>query len=309
MSYGRALFDLIRGEDWDVVHAWEEPFIMAGWQIARAVRRPEVLVFSTFQNLPKRYPPPFSQMERYCLTKAAGWTAYGQTIAEALRDRPGYRDKPMRTIPVGVDLDLFRPDPQSGAQVRAHVGWVESGPPVIGFVGRFVPEKGLQLLMRILDRLPRGSWRALFVGEGPMEASLRSWAASHSDAVRVEVGVRHSQVPEHLNSMDLLIAPSQTTRRWREQFGRMLVEAMACGVPVIASDSGEIPNVVANAGIIVPEADEDAWVAAVQELVLDPNRRRKLRDSGIARVQESFAWPLIGRAFIDFFEELASLPA
>ena len=71
--------------------------------------------------------------------------------------------------------------------------------------------------------------------------------------------VGHDDVPEHLNAMDVMCAPSQTTARWREQFGRMLIEAMACGVPVLASRSGEIPHVVGDAGLLVDERD----VAAV----------------------------------------------
>ncbi len=78
---------------------------------------------------------------------------------------------------------------------------------------------------------------------------------AHPGRVRVLTGVAHDDVPEHLNAMDLLCAPSQTTTRWREQFGRMLIEAMACGVPVVASRSGEIPHVVGDAGLVVDEAD------------------------------------------------------
>jgi glycosyltransferase involved in cell wall biosynthesis len=119
------------------------------------------------------------------------------------------------------------------------------------------------------------------------------------------VGVRHDQVPDHLNAMDVLAAPSQTTRRWREQFGRMLLEAMACGVPALASESGEIPHVVADAGRIVPEDEEDAWVAALGELITTPKARAMLRERGLNRARTNFAWSTIGKACFDFFVELA----
>jgi glycosyltransferase involved in cell wall biosynthesis len=305
LHYGKALGSVLHDAHWDVIHVWEEPYVTAGWQIARAAPRSAALVFSTFQNLSKTYPPPFNWMERSSMVRASGWTAFGQTIEETLCDRPGYRGKPRRRIPLGVDLECFHPDPQAGAAIRAGLGWVNPGPLIIGYLGRFIPEKGLSLLMRVLDRLPRGTWRALFIGAGPLEAKLREWAAGHPDEARVMVGVRHDQVPNHLNAMDVLAAPSQTTRRWREQFGRMLLEAMACGVPVVASDSGEIPHVVGVAGRIVAEDDEDAWVAALGELIITPEARAMMRERGLNRAHTVFAWSTIGQTFLEFFVELA----
>ena len=81
-----------------------------------------------------------------------------------------------------------------------------------------------------------------------MEAELKQWAAPYGDRVRILTNVKHDDVPGYLNVMDLVAAPSQTTKQWREQFGRMLIEAFACGVCVVASDSGEIPYVVGRCG-------------------------------------------------------------
>ena len=100
-----------------------------------------------------------------------------------------------------------------------------------------------------------------------MDAELSAFGAAHPGRVRVLTDVGHDDVPEHLNAMDLMCAPSQTTRRWREQFGRMLIEAMACGVPVVASRSGEIPHVVGDAGLLVDEADVALWTAAIDRLL------------------------------------------
>jgi glycosyltransferase involved in cell wall biosynthesis len=103
--------------------------------------------------------------------------------------------------------------------------------------------------------------------------------------------------------MDLLCAPSQTTASWREQFGRMLVEAFACGVPVLASDSGEIPYVVDGSGILLPETDVSAWSSAIAALLEDPPRRERLSDVGRARA-ERYAWPRIAAEHLVFFEGL-----
>src|SRR5262249_9806875 len=146
-----------------------------------------------------------------------------------------YQKRARRIIPLGVDLQRFFPDAKAGAAIRAELDWEPSGPPVVGFLGRFVPEKGLEVLTQALDGTTR-PWRALFVGGGAMEGALRDWAHRWGDTVRIVTNVKHDQVPAYLNAMDILCAPSQTTPRWREQLGRMLIEAFACGVPIVASD-------------------------------------------------------------------------
>lgn len=302
MTYGRGLRALL-GRPWDVVHCWEEPFILAGAQIAGWTPPEARLVFATFQNLPKRYPPPFRWTERFAMGRADGWIAFGHTVQAALEGRPGYATRPHRVIAPGVDTTLFRPDAAGGAAVRASLGWGDAGPPVVGYLGRFVPEKGLDTLMRGLDGATE-PWRALFVGGGPMEGALRTWAAPHGERVRIVRGVTHEDVPRHLNAMDVLCAPSRTTPRWREQLGRMLTEAMACGVPVIGSDSGEIPHVVGEAGVIAPEDDMGAWSRAIDGLLADPARRASLASAGQARIEAKFALPVVARRHLDFFREL-----
>lgn len=301
-TYSRVLGQLLHRQSWDVVHAWEEPYILASAQVAFHAPRDARLIYSSFQNLPKTYPPPFREIERYCLSRASGWTAFGQTVAENLKERSGYRDRPMSTIPLGVDLDVFRPDDQARHHVLGTLGWSEPGPPIVGFLGRFVPQKGIDLLCRVLDQLDPAGWRALWIGGGPMEGTLREWAERHGDRVRVVTGVGHDHVPGYLNAMDVLVAPSQTTVRWKEQFGRMLLEAMGCGVPILASDSGEIPYVVADAGRILPESDELTWVAALRDLLESPTTRHDLRERGLTRARDVYHWPIVARKYLDFFE-------
>jgi glycosyltransferase involved in cell wall biosynthesis len=119
----------------------------------------------------------------------------------------------------------------------------------------------------------------------------------------VVTGVPHDRVPGYLNAMDVLAAPSRTTPRWREQLGRMLIEAFACGVPVVASDSGEIPAVVADAGVVLPEADEGRWAADLGAVLGDAGRRAELRGRGLDRAGR-YAWPAVAREHLAFFDRL-----
>jgi glycosyltransferase involved in cell wall biosynthesis len=213
----------------------------------------------------------------------------------------------MRLIPLGVDINHFYPSPDAGPQIRRSLGWEEQGVPVIGYLGRLVPEKGLELLMRVLERL-QTPWRALFVGTGSMEAALRTWADRYGDRVRLCTNVKHGDVPQYLNAMDILCAPSQTMPNWQEQFGRMLIEAFACGVPVIGSDSGEIPYVIQDAGVVVGEKDEQGWLEALSDLLESPSRRDELAAKGLERSHSIYAWPVIAKQYLEFFTELSDSP-
>lgn len=302
-TYGRALAQILR-EDWDMIHMWEEPYVAAGAQIAYLARPGVPLVFSTFQNIRKRYPSPFRQFERFVLRRSSGWIAFGETIADALARGPGYRDLPMTVIPPGVDTEKFRPNPAARARVRAHLGWHEAGPPVVGYLGRLISAKGVTLLCAALEQA-REPWRALFVGGGDLEREIRAWGARFGDRVRVVSAVPHDEVPDYLNAMDVLCAPSQTTPGWREQFGRMLVEAFACGVPVIASKSGEIPHVVGSAGLLVAERDESAWAQAIRQVIVDESYRAELSVKGRERAAARFAWAVVARDALRFFGTVA----
>jgi len=303
MAYGLRVREILRN-DWDLVHAWEEPYVLAGFQIAWWTPRRVPFVFWTAQNLSKKYPPPFRWFERFCLLRSAGWLACGQTTLDAMKPR-GYLTKPHRILPLGVEIEKFHPDPAAGIAVRRRLGWTADGPPVVGYLGRFVSEKGVNVLQQALDQTA-SSWRALFVGGGHLEPTLRTWSASHGDRVRIVTGVPHNEVPQYLNAMDVLAAPSQTTPTWREQQGRMLIEGFASGCAVVGSDSGEIPFVIADAGIVVPEADVAAWATVLGELIDNPARRVELGARGRDRALRFYAWSEIAQQHLNFFDELVA---
>jgi glycosyltransferase involved in cell wall biosynthesis len=300
--YGRTVRHLLR-DRWDIIHVWEEPFVLAGAQIAHWIPRSTPFVFVSYQNLEKRYPPPFRWTERYALGRAAGWVTGSQTVTDVLRNKPLYAAKPHALIPLGVDPVAFHPDAEAGKTVRRELGWDGDGPPVVGYLGRFVPEKGIALIVQALNNL-KVPWRVLFVGGGPLEADLQAFANKFPDRVRIANAVPHDRVPAYLNAMDLLVAPSQTTPVWKEQLGRMLIEAFACGVPVVASDSGEIPHVVADAGIILPESNIAAWTETLGRLLTDAVERSRLGEAGLERCRQYYFWESVARQYDTFFRKI-----
>ncbi len=279
-----ALRALLSEQRYDAVHVWEEPYIFSGFQIARAANAAHTpYCFWSCQNLNKRLPPPFAQIERYCVRHASRWIATGRTVFDNLVER-GYPAERGKVIPLAVDTDLFGPVPESQrAAVREELGLDGC---VIGYVGRLVPDKGLRILMQALERLPaERRWNLLLLGSGRMQAEIEEWARTRRWQSRIRTHLaHHSEVPRYVSAMDLLVAPSQTMPNWKEQFGRMLIEAFACRVPVIASDSGEIPFVVGDAGIIVPEKDVAAWTDAISRVLGDLPLRERLGERGAERV-------------------------
>ena len=299
MTFDFRLREILR-RGWDMVHIFQDPYIVAGWEPAYWTPKGVPFVFFANQNITKKYPPPFSWMERYCVNRCAGWIGCGETVIEALVKK-GYGAKPHRRIGYGVDVEVFRPDKERRQHTRQQLGWDESVP-VVSFLGRLTPEKGLDLLTSALGQL-HSPWRVLFIGNGPMRNSLEEWGKKYPEQVRI-VSATHDDVPAYLNAADILCTPSQTMANWREQFGRMIIEGFASGLAVVGSDSGEIPHVIADAGIVVGEKDVSGWVRTLERLIKDEALRADFSQRGRVRAEEHFAWPVIARQHIEFFEQL-----
>ncbi len=212
--------------------------------------------------------------------------------------RKGFR-KPVAVIPqFGVDPELFqpRPAPKGG------------GPFVVGYVGRLVESKGLLDLLPAVAGLA-GDWRLELVGAGPLrdEIERRSAALGIADRVGISSEVPSTEVPRVLQGFDVLVLPSRSTPSWVEQFGRVLVEAMACGVPVVGSTSGEIPNVIGDAGLVFPEGDVEALRGALARLAASPEVGLSLGEVGRRRVLERYTQARIAEATYRVYQEMLSI--
>ncbi len=302
---GAKLKALLGGDEFDVVHAWEEPYVYAGYQIAKALKNsPARFCFRTAQSYVKHYPPPFSYFERVMLARAQGWIAGASLVYQAMLDR-GFPKDIGRVLNLAVDLNQFQPLPPA---IRAEVlGELGLKPPVIGFVGRLTRAKGLEVLMQAMERVGGSRpWSLLLLGSGDYQDKVQHWAARNGWSDRVKVLLaKHSEVPRYLGCMDLLVAPSQTMKNWREQFGRMLIEAFASGVPVIGSDSGEIPFVIGDAGRVVAESDVAGWAQAIQRLLESPEERDELKRRGLARAPK-YSVAAIAQQYRDYYRWLAA---
>jgi glycosyltransferase involved in cell wall biosynthesis len=175
----------------------------------------------------------------------------------------------------------------------------------VGYVGRLVEEKGLRVLLGALAGVDF-DFQLLVVGRGPLEDEIRAFMAARAwgDRLRIVPGVSHAEIPNYQNCADVLVLHSLTRPDWKEQFGHVLIEAMACEVPVIGSDSGEVPTVIGDAGVITPEGDVAALRRALEDVAASAERRRRLGEAGRRRVLERYTHEELARRLVEFFQRL-----
>ncbi len=287
----RPLLDTLRP---DVVHVDEEPYNLAAWQAVRLASQVGARVcFFTWQNLYRRYPPPFCWFERDCYRRAGYAIAGNQEAARVLRAK-GYAG-PLAVIPqFGVDPDQFSPgEPPPDT------------PFTVGYAGGLIPEKGVDVLVRAMSRLP-GEWQLRLAGDGAERLRLQRLAQRLGIADRVTFLPRlpSTAMPQFYRQLHALVLPSQERPNWKEQFGRVLIEAMACGIAVVGSGCGEIPHVIGDAGLLFPAHDVNALRARLAQLQSDPALRRLLGERGRRRVLERFTHDSVAAATARVYHEL-----
>jgi len=286
---------LVAQEAPDIVHIDEEPYNLATLQANLIARRygAKTLWFS-WQNLARRYPPPFSWIETYNLKHVDHALVGSRTSGQVWRAK-GYAGD-MDVIPqFGVDPDVFTPPPPRVDHETVH----------IAYVGRLVPEKGCDVLLDALVGVT-GRWRATFLGSGPSGASLRHQASAQglSDRVSFLDWVASTEMPAFYRKVDVLVLPSLPRPNWTEQFGRVLIEAMASEVAVVGSGVGEIPHVIGDGGVAVPPGDATTLADALQSLIDDPAQRVDLGRHGRRRVLTHFTHQSIADATLAVYRKL-----
>ncbi len=281
----------------DVVHVDEEPYNLVTFQATMLARLNRArVVFFTWQNLDRTYPPPFSLFEKINYRLASAAVAGNEEAGDVLRHK-GYKGR-LEIIPqFGVDPEFYSPQLTTPSPV-----------PVIGYVGRLVPEKGVHDLISAFARM-RTRAQLQIVGNGSERTRLELQASylGVRDRVVFRGAIAATSMPETYSQFDVLVVPSRTQSNWKEQFGRVIVEAMACEVPVIGSDSGEIPNVIGNAGVVYPEGDVDRLARDLDDLLTNEERRRAMARRARDRVLDEFTQERIAHRYYDVYRSI--LPA
>lgn len=228
-----------------------------------------------------------------CETKARALREADSFIVHTERSRAmllleGVPAERICLLPPGVDVDLFTP----GVGDRVALGLAQDEFVVL-FVGWLLPRKGIDFLLQAL-RLWRDKGgpriRLLIAGAGPGEERVRDLIQRlQLDDVCIMVGSRtYEEMPALFRCADLFVLPSIAAPTWQEQFGMALLEAMACGVPVLSTWSGSIPEMVGEAGTLCQPNDFVALQADMARLAEDASLRHELGEHGLERVRERF---------------------
>src|SRR6266513_2929980 len=289
---GRALRALLRDRRPDLVQIEEEPNTHAAHQVLGAARRLGIpVVLFTHQNVELGQGWWAHWKQRRMLRKLTGLVAGSDLAGTLVRgDAPN--------LPIAVM-------PQLGALAPHEPQHVPHEGLAIGFVGRLVPQKGLDNLLQALALQRAAKWRLTIVGDGPERERLEARATELRLAARVRWtgGLPAEQVANLWPDLDVLVQPSLALRDWREANGHILIEAMANEVAVLGTDSGVIPELIGDAGVVVPAGDVQAMAAGLEKLT-DRETRRGLAQAARARAIRLFSDDAIAERTLQFWQQL-----
>lgn len=291
----------------DLIQVEEEVFSLSTFELAiwsRLTKTPMV-VFG-WENLERQLSAPRWWICQFVLNTVKAIIPGNQDGANIMRQW-GYAGL-LEVMPqMGVDPDFFAPpDPPIDAPKRG------DRPFRIGFLGRLAKAKGIDLIFAAVQLLRQKKLNCCVTlcGSGSDEAALKQKAENLqiADWVIWRGAVRHEQAPAELSQFDVLVLPSRTTLEWKEQFGHVLIEAMAMRIPVVGSSSGEIPNVIGRSDLIFREEDALGLAAILERMIRDPDWWQAVGEYGLARVHQLYTHERIAERLISLWRSVLEEP-
>ncbi len=282
----------------DLIQVEEEIFSLCALEVAiwaKLFDKP--LVVFGWENQQRSLPLPRQWVRDLVMSATSLYLAGNQDGATVVSNW-GYKGKIEVMPQMGVDTKLFTPQIVNNNHNQLN----------IGFLGRLVPEKGIDVLFTAVSQLRQQglNCQITICGSGKIEADLRQIAAKLkiADIVIWKGAVSHQEAPKEISKFDVLVLPSRTIPTWKEQFGHVIIEAMAMGIPVVGSSCGEIPNAIANPDLIFPEEDATALAAILARAICDRNWREEMGSYGIERVQKHYSHEQIAQRLIDLWQKI-----
>jgi glycosyltransferase involved in cell wall biosynthesis len=288
----------------DLIQVEEEIFSLCALEFAfwaKLLKKP-LAIFGWENQL--RSLPFFRRWVRNYVMKATSlYLAGNQDGAEVIR-RWNFQGEIEVMPQMGVDTEFFTPAvKQSSAEATGKIN--------IGFLGRLVPEKGLDILFTAVGQLKNQNldFQVILCGSGASEADLRQIAKVQqiSEQVIWRGAVPHEAAPIELGKFDVLVLPSRSIATWKEQFGHVIIEAMAMGIPVVGSSCGEIPHVIARDDLVFPEGNPVALAEILKRLICDRNWREEMGNYGIERVKQHYSHAGIAQRLIKQWQKLVPI--
>jgi len=273
-----------------LVMSLDEAYCLSTHQmVSWASRKNLPSIYLSCQNIDRPQPFPLRYVEGKAVKCLRGGAFLNEEALERAK-RKGFRgDSAVIPLPVSPE-DFPLLTVSSGIPSREIGNSLK-----VGYAGRFVPEKGVDTL---INACAKTGDPLLAVGDGPDRNRLAGKARDMGIQAEWLGSIPSDRMPEVYSRMDVLVLPSLETKTWKEQFGRVLVEAMAAGVPVIGSRTGEIPNVIGDAGLLFEAGNMDALVDQITKIRLDPGLWANLRQRGLQRVRDRFTLERVGQQWL-----------
>lgn len=282
----------------DRIHIEEDPYSSIGVEsvfLSRLVCPEAKISFFIWDNLAREPRFPLNiikwKLNRYSLARAELVICGNREGETLLLDKKGYKGRTAVLPQLPLDPADYRG--AKSTQLRTSLG-IADDIPLIGFVGRLIPEKGIRLLLQALVGMQHLPWRLIVLGSGPLEDEItEKWQALLEDRLIFRQAVPHTEVPAFMRAMDVFVLPSYATPNWKEQFGLVLAQAMLAGVPCLGSSSGAIPDVIGPGGIIFKENDIDDLTAKLEPLLSDAALRLDLGQAGLSFALQHYSYDVV----------------
>jgi len=282
----------------DIIQVEEEVFSLSAFEIAifaRLLKKP--VVFFGWENMDRQLSA-FRRWIRQFVLNTAKYIIAGNCEGGELVKKWGYQGAIEVMPQMGVDTKLFAPAPEA----------IKNPEYRIGFVGRLSYQKGIDTLIAACHLLQKQGYnfRIILCGSGKDEPIFRKEAEKYGleEFITWRGGVRHDEVPEEIRNFDVLVLPSRTVSTWKEQFGHVLIEAMATAIPVIGSSCGEIPNVIGRSDLIFTEGNAQELAAILRRLISEPNWRLEMAKYSLDRIHKFYSHERIAERLIDLWNSV-----
>ncbi len=282
----------------DIVHIEEIPFNLVCWQFLRQAKKNKIkTIFFTWENIRRKLNPVYKYFYRYSI-KNSDCAIAGNEEGKNILQELGF-NKEIYVIPqYGINPeDFIKKDkllPENGEDYTA------------AYIGRIVPEKGLEILIFAIKDIEKV--KLIIAGKGPKEyeEKIKNLIKQNGLEKKIEFKgfISSKNIPLFLSKINILILPSLTFPDWKEQFGRVIIEAFASKTAVIGSSSGEIPNVIKDAGFVFKEGDSKDLKEKIKTLIYNKEVYLRNIEKGYRRVLENYTNEKIAEKIYQIYKNL-----
>lgn len=292
--------------DYHIIHSAEISNYYTYQAAIAKVKNNSKLIITVWENLPFANNNPKSKIHKDYIFKHADLFLPVTERAKEVLILEGAPSHKVKVLMPGINTNHFQPMPKDATLLQKFGCSLEDT--IILFVANLYWEKGIFDLIfaykKLINECEGEKIKLLIAGKGKeknnIENTIRDLNLTHR--IKLIGSYDYNNMPRIHNLADIFVLPSIPTPRWQEQFGYVLIESMACGKPIISTSCGSIPEVIGDAGIIIPPNDFLSLTSAIKELMIDINKSKTLGIIGRKRAESFFNSDNISAQFDNIYK-------